>query len=70
MITCSVCGGLNNPNNAVCEHCGSDLIDESEAMNLFYDNDDNDNSSSFFDSSDDNSSESLFIDDDDDYEDY
>ena len=30
MITCSVCGGLNDPNNAVCEHCGSDLIDESD----------------------------------------
>ncbi|ALT69016.1 hypothetical protein [Methanobrevibacter millerae] len=68
MITCSVCGGLNNPNNAVCQHCGSDLIDESEAMNLFYDNDDND--TSFFDSSDDDSGDSNYIDDDDDYEDY
>ena len=69
MITCSVCGGLNNPNNAVCEHCGSDLIDESEAMNLYYDND-KDNSSSFFDSSDDDFSDSNYIDDEDDYEDY
>ena len=52
MITCSVYGGLNDPNNTICEHCGSDLIDESESMNLFYDDDDNDNNTSFFDSSD------------------
>ena len=62
MITCSVCGGLNDPNNAVCEHCGSDLI------NLYYD-DDNNNDSIFDDSSDD-SSDDLYIDDDNDYEDY
>lgn len=66
MITCSVCGGLNDPNNAVCEHCGSDLIDEIEAMSIFYDDEDND-SSGFFDSSDDSSSD--YIDDYDEYED-
>ena len=27
MITCSVCGHLNDPSNAVCENCGSDLSD-------------------------------------------
>ena len=68
MVTCSVCGGLNNPNNAICEHCGSDLIDESEAMALYYDYDDNDENTSFFDSSDDDSIDSEYIDDD--YEDY
>ena len=70
MIICSVCGGLNNPNNAVCEHYGSDLIDESEAMTLYYDDDDNDNNTSFFDSSDDDSIDSEYIDDDNDYKDY
>lgn len=65
MITCSVCGGLNNPNNAVCEHCGSDLIDETEAISIFYDNDDN-NDSGFSDSSIDDSSD--YINDYDEYE--
>lgn len=76
MITCSVCGGLNNPNNAVCEHCGSDLIDESEVIGLLYD--DNDTNSSFLDSLDDDFSDSLdddyynnsYFDDKDDDEDY
>ncbi|MEE3489533.1 zinc ribbon domain-containing protein [uncultured Methanobrevibacter sp.] len=27
MITCSVCGHLNDSSNAVCENCGSDLSD-------------------------------------------
>ncbi len=27
MITCSVCGHLNDPSNAICEECGSDLSD-------------------------------------------
>lgn len=27
MITCSVCGHLNDPSNMVCEECGSDLSD-------------------------------------------
>ncbi len=27
MITCSVCGHLNDPSAAVCENCGSDLSD-------------------------------------------
>ncbi len=30
MITCSVCGCLNDPSNRVCEECGFDMIDESE----------------------------------------
>lgn len=62
MITCSVCGGLNNPNNTVCEHCGSDLIDETEFISI-YDED----SEEFSDSSTDNSSD--YIDDYDEYED-
>lgn len=54
MITCSVCGGLNNPNNAVCEHCGSDLIDEIEAISIYEDSEEysdspNDNSSDYID---------------------
>ena len=64
MITCSVCGGLNDPNNAVCEHCGSDLIDEIEVISYYEDSD----NSSLDDSNDD--SDNLYIDDDDDYEDY
>ena len=27
MITCNVCGHLNDPSAAVCENCGSDLSD-------------------------------------------
>lgn len=27
MITCNVCGHLNDPSNVVCEECGSDLSD-------------------------------------------
>lgn len=37
MITCSVCGCLNDPSNAVCKECGSDLIDESELISIFED---------------------------------
>ena len=64
MITCSVCGGLNDPNNMVCEHCGSDLIDETEAMALYYDDDSEPDSSN-----DDYSSDSSYIDDEDEYDD-
>lgn len=27
MITCSICGHLNDPSRATCEECGSDLSD-------------------------------------------
>lgn len=27
MITCNVCGHLNDPSSVVCENCGSDLSD-------------------------------------------
>ena len=27
MITCSVCGHLNDPSRTTCEECGSDLSD-------------------------------------------
>lgn len=30
MITCSVCGHLNDSSNMVCEECGSDLSDSSD----------------------------------------
>lgn len=39
MISCSVCGCLNDPSNMVCEECGSDLVDESE-YDLLYGDDD------------------------------
>ena len=38
MITCSVCGALNDPSNIVCEEYGSDLIDERE-MEILFDDD-------------------------------
>ena len=37
MITCSVCGHLNDSSNATCEECGSDLIDETEYYELYGD---------------------------------
>ena len=27
MITCNVCGCVNDPENLICEECGSDLSD-------------------------------------------
>lgn len=30
MITCSVCGHLNNPSRVTCEECGSDLSDSQD----------------------------------------
>lgn len=36
MITCSVCGHLNDPSRATCEECGSDLSD-SEDWGVDYD---------------------------------
>lgn len=30
MITCSVCGHLNDSSRATCENCGSDLSDSSD----------------------------------------
>ena len=43
MITCSVCGCLNDPSNAVCEECGSDLIDEIELIAMCEDEMDDEN---------------------------
>ena len=37
MITCSVCGCLNDSSNAVCEECGSDLSDSPDWID--YDDD-------------------------------
>lgn len=34
MITCNVCGHLNNPSRVTCEECGSDLSDSED---LFFD---------------------------------
>jgi RNA polymerase subunit RPABC4/transcription elongation factor Spt4 len=43
MITCSVCGCLNDPSNAVCVECGSDLSDSEDWMgDDFYIDDDDD----------------------------
>lgn len=30
MITCSVCGHLNDSSRAICEECGSDLSDSQD----------------------------------------
>ena len=38
MITCSVCGHLNDSSRATCEECGSDLSD-SEDWGVYYDDD-------------------------------
>lgn len=38
MITCNVCGCLNDSSNAVCKECGSDLSDSPDWGND-YDND-------------------------------
>ncbi|WP_405293983.1 hypothetical protein [Methanobrevibacter sp.] len=52
MITCSVCGHLNDPSRVTCEDCGSDLSDspdwglddedEYEEMGLFDEGDSSD----------------------------
>ena len=39
MITCSVCGHLNDSSRATCEECGSDLSDSSD-WGVDYDDDD------------------------------
>lgn len=39
MITCDVCGHLNDPSRATCENCGSDLSDSPD-WDTFDDNDD------------------------------
>ena len=40
MITCSVCGYLNDSSNATCEECGSDLSDSPDWGNDYDDFDD------------------------------
>ena len=40
MITCSVCGHLNDSSNAICEECGSDLSDSPDWTGDFDDFDD------------------------------
>ncbi len=37
MITCDVCGHLNDPSNVVCEECGSDLSDSPDWNDNYYD---------------------------------
>ena len=37
MITCDVCGHLNDPSTVICENCGSDL---SDSLDWGYDFDD------------------------------
>ena len=48
MITCDVCGHLNDPSRATCENCGSDLSDSPD-WDTF---DDNDNDLNFDESED------------------
>ena len=40
MITCDVCGHLNDPSRATCENCGSDLSDSPDWDTFDDDNDD------------------------------
>jgi uncharacterized membrane protein YvbJ len=42
MITCNVCGHLNDPSRVTCEECGSDLSDSSDWGNYYDDNSDSD----------------------------
>ena len=39
MITCIVCGHLNDSSNATCEECGSDLSDSPDWEDNFDDGD-------------------------------
>ena len=39
MITCSVCGHLNDSSRATCEECGSDLSDSPDWKDNFDDDD-------------------------------
>ena len=41
MITCDVCGHLNDPSRVTCENCGSDLSDSPD-WDTFDDNNDDD----------------------------
>lgn len=50
MITCSVCGRLNDPDRATCLYCGSDLSDSPDWG--IYDNDDFDDDNLNFDEAD------------------
>lgn len=50
MITCNVCGHLNDSSNAVCEECGSDLSDSQDWG--IYDDDDFDDDNLDFDQAD------------------
>ena len=42
MITCSVCGHLNDSSRVTCEECGSDLSDSEDWGNDYDDFDDGD----------------------------
>ena len=50
MITCNLCGHLNDSSNAVCEECGSDLSDSQDWG--IYDDDDFDDDNLNFDQAD------------------
>ena len=39
MITCNVCGCLNDSSNAVCVECGSDLSDSEDWIGSAFDDD-------------------------------
>ena len=40
MITCDVCGHLNDPSRTTCEECGSDLSDSPDWEDNYDDGDD------------------------------
>ena len=40
MITCNVCGHINDSARATCEECGSDLSDSPDWGNIYDDDDD------------------------------
>lgn len=40
MITCDVCGHINDSSRATCEECGSDLSDSPDWGNIYDDDDD------------------------------
>ena len=47
MITCNVCGHLNDSSRATCENCGSDLLDSPDWG--IYDDDESDSDNLNFD---------------------
>ena len=68
MITCSVCGCLNDSSRATCIECGSDLSDSPD-WGVDYDDDDFDDDDIIFEDVNDDDT-SCDFDDDDDFDDW